>query len=137
MIFVFCLGLQAQQEVYKQRIDFIRKNLILSKEETFFWQIYEKYLQTEYSIHSKFRESMKSKGFKQENQKIHFEDKAPEEIYIFFDARMERKKALYELEEQFYTQIKKILKSQNLAKYYQLEKAFQKQAVEQKLMDKK
>lgn len=106
---------------------FIQNNLYLTKDEaTRFWKLYQERENEKRQIRQKYL----SKQNNQTSQVVDWEKKSDEEIYQIMDSKINKRKALLDVEVKYYQQMKQLLPAKKLYKFQQLENEYKKQMIE-------
>jgi len=113
--------------IAKMKREYLYKNLELRDDiRENFWATYDKFMKDEIRIHENARVKMESIGIKRVEGKYNFDSMNEEQVLSFYDNHFQEKQEMQELNFRFYNEIKNMLNTKELVKYYTLDKNFKK-----------
>lgn len=118
----------------KMKREFIQENFVIeSSQKEAFWKAYDEYEKNILSAHKEQREFRKKNNIPSKMTADSLSNLSDEAILSYYENNFSTKSQLLKAEEKFFKELRGILKPQQIAQYYILEKNFHKSAAK---MDK-
>lgn len=113
----------------KMKREFIQENFVIeSGQKEAFWNAYNEYEKELITAHKEQREFRKKNSIPTRMTADSISNLSDETILIYYENNFETKNRLFKAEENFFKNLKGILKPQQIAQYYILERNFHKSA---------
>lgn len=113
----------------KMKREFIQENFVIeSGQKEAFWNAYNEYEKELITAHKEQREFRKKNNIPTRMTADSISSLSDETILIYYENNFETKNRLFKAEENFFKNLKGILKPQQIAQYYILERNFHKSA---------
>ena len=113
----------------KMKREFIQENFVIeSSQKEAFWNAYNEYEKEIITAHKEQREFRKKNNIPSKMTADSLSNLSDEAILSYYKNNFETKNKLFKAEENFFNKLRNILKPQQIAQYYILEKNFHKSA---------
>lgn len=114
----------------KMKREFIQENFVIeSSQKEAFWNAYNEYEKEIIAAHKEQREFRKENNIPTRMTADSLSNLSDDIILKYYENNFDTKNLLFKAEEKFFNNLKNILKPQQIAQYYILEKNFHKSAV--------